>query len=355
MYRNYIANPVPSLKERYIKYRNKLKSVLLKAKQSYYLNKFKLASGNLRRTWKLINNVLDKNRADNCVINFVKNGSIINSPKDIVEHFNDYFVNIGSNLASAIPPQTKHFSSYMQNSTSNSLALYFTDANEVINVVNGFSNKSSSGCDNVPVDVMKASILQIAEPLAAMINCSFRTGTFPDNLKIAKVCPVFKSGSVSNFSDYRPISVLPSFSKVFEKIAYNRLYNFVNSQDILTSCQYGFRPKHSTYMAILDMYDSISAALDNNKFAIGIFIDLAKAFDTLNHDLLCRKLEIYGIRGIPLQWFKSYLSNRKQYVSLNGISSSQKNITCGVPQGSIMGPLLFIFYINDIVRCSSLL
>ena len=119
-----------------------------------------------------------------------------------------------------------------------------------------------------------------------MINCSFRTGTFPDNLKIAKVCPVFKSGSVSNFSDYRPISVLPSFSKVFEKIAYNRLYNFVNSQDILTPSQYGFKPKHCTYMA---MYDNISAALDNNKFAIGIFIDLAKAFDTLNHDLFCRK------------------------------------------------------------------
>ena len=119
--------------------------------------------------------------------------------------------------------------------------------------------------------------------------------------------------------------------------------------------QYGFRQNHSTFMAIQDMYDKISVAMDNHEYCIGIFVDLSKAFDTINHTILLQKLEHYGIRGIALQWFKDYLTNRKQYVSFNNYSSCFKDITCGVPQGSILGPLLFILYVNDIVNCSEVL
>jgi hypothetical protein len=199
LYKRFKINSDPLAKEKYIKYRNKLKIILQKAKKEYYQSKFNRAAGNLCHTWKLINNILDKNKSENFVANFVKDGIIINSPKNIVDNFNEYFVNIGSNLASKIPPATNHFTSYMKKSPLNSFSLFFTDAYEVVNTVNDISKKSSFGYDNVPVDIMKVCIEPIAKPLAALINCSFRSGTFPDQLKIAKICPIFKNGSGKQF------------------------------------------------------------------------------------------------------------------------------------------------------------
>ena len=199
---------------------------------------------------------------------------------------------------------------------------------------------------------MKRSICFVADPISAIINSSMCSGVFPDLLKIAKVCPIFKGGDKSEFQNYRPISVLPSFSKIFEKVVFNRLLLYLDSKNILSKNQYGFRKHHSTYMSLIDMYDRISGAVDKNEFSIGIFIDLSKAFDTLDHNILLRKLEHYGIHGVALDWFRSYLCNRKQCVILNGVMSDLQHITYGVPQGSILGPLLFILYINDIVNCS---
>ena len=199
---------------------------------------------------------------------------------------------------------------------------------------------------------MKQTILNIAIPLSDIINCSMNTGVFPDALKIAKVVPIFKGGEKDSIGNYRPISILPSFSKVFEKVIFNRLSEYVFSKKILNTCQYGFRKNHSTYMSVLDMYEKISSAIDNNEYAVGIFIDLAKAFDTIDHSILISKMQHYGIRGVAISWIRSYLSNRKQYVLLNETSSYIEQITCGIPQGSILGPLLFVLYINDIVNCS---
>ena len=142
---------------------------------------------------------------------------------------------------------------------------------------------------------MKTSIFCIAKPLSELINCSFENGIFPEALKIARICPVFKNGEKHLFSNYRPISILPSFSKIFEKAIQNHLISFLETGNILVNNQYGFRKNHSTYMAILDLYDKISNSIDNNEFAIAVFIDLAKAFDTLDHGILCNKLYYYGI------------------------------------------------------------
>jgi len=187
------------------------------------------------------------------------------------------------------------------------------------------------------------------------VNKSFAEGNVPNLLKIAKVCPIYKAGEATKISNYRPISVLPSFSKIFEKLVYNRLISYLTKFSILYEHQYGFRSSMSTSLAILEMVERITDAIDSNKFSVGIFIDLSKAFDTINHKILLNKLEFYGIRGTALSWFTSYLSNRQQYVLFNGTASPRLPVTCGVPQGSILGPILFLLYINDIVKVSPLL
>ena len=174
-------------------------------------------------------------------------------------------------------------------------------------------------------------------------------------LKIAKVVPIFKKDDAEKFSNYRPVSLLPCFSKILERLVFNKCVQYIDIHEILNDKQFGFRPNHSTYTAIIQLVDKITSAVERNETTIGIFLDLSKAFDTIDHDILLYKLEHYGFRGIVLEWFKNYLSNRKQYVSYNSCDSELKDIVCGVPQGSILGPLLFILYVNDITNTSDVL
>ena len=173
-------------------------------------------------------------------------------------------------------------------------------------------------------------------------------GIFPDNLKIAKIIPVFKAGDSYSVTNYRPISILTIFSKIFEKVISSRLENYLEKNNILHENQFGFRRKMSTCTALLQLVDKISTSIDKRKTTIGVFIDLAKAFDTVDHQILKKKLQFYGIRGIALDLFQNYLSLRKQYVEIDNISSSTTYVKCGVPQGSILGPILFLIYINDL-------
>ena len=207
---------------------------------------------------------------------------------------------------------------------------------------------SSAGWDAISPNIFKLSFEKIVEPFTHICNLSLQNGVFPSEMKIAKVCPIFKNGNVMLFTQYRPVSVLPVMSKVLEKIMYDRLYAFLIDMEILYEYQFGFRPSFSTYLALIMSVDKITTALERGNYVLGVFLDFSKAFDTIDHDILLRKLDYYGVRGIALEWFRSYLLDRSQYVSYDGVSSSKQRILCGVPQGSILGPLLFLVYVNDL-------
>ena len=185
------------------------------------------------------------------------------------------------------------------------------------------------------MSIVKQSINFISSPLAHIVNLSIMHGIVPDQMKIARVVPIFEAGDKAIFSNYGPVSILPCFSKFLERIVHNRILNYLNDFHILCENQYGFRKNHSTTHALIDLYDKILSALDRKEHAVGVFFDLSKAFDTVNQEIIFDKLYHYGIRGLALDWVKCYFNERSQFVEYNGLRSTPHKIRCGVPQGSI--------------------
>ena len=341
-------------KHMYTQYIKTLTSILRQHEKEYYKKLLEIDKNNMKKTWSIIIFFINNCKQSKANESFSYNNSIITDKKIISDKFNDYFIDVGKTLPAQIPKSGPSFDKYLPEPNPESIFLVPTNEREISNIILNIKN-SAPGYDGISAKVIKPIIDILAPPLTYITNLSFTERVFPSELKIAQILPLYKSNDPMLFNNYRPISLLPFFSKLFERLMYNRLIDFIEKHRLLYQYQFGFRKNHSTFMALVTLLESITSALDNLEFSICILIDFRKAFDTVEHSILLNKLNHYGIRGTALQWFNSYLTNRYQYVNYNNTTSNMKQIVCGVPQGSILGPLLFLSYINDISSVSNVL
>ena len=331
-----------------------LKKAVREAKIQYYDKLFEQHRSDIKKTWQTISDIICKSNTKRKTLDkIIVDSKVIKDKGEICDKFNDFFANIGPKLATQIKPiSNKTYDTFLKKRLLMSFAFTLVAENDVLKHPSSLRTKNSAGIDGISVKLLKKISSALISPLTLIINQSLVTGIFPDKLKIAKVLPLFKKDDHTLMDNYHPISLLTSISKLFEKVVFSQLYDYFRNNDLYYDSQYGFLKNHSTEYAAMELTDKVLKDIDERNISLAIFMDLSKAFDTLDHSILMNKLAYYGIHGAALRWFTSYLTGRSQYVEIDGVSSNILLLSTGVPQGSILGPLLFLIYMNDIPNCT---
>ena len=344
---NFVNKKDPILTEEchtnYKKLKYLLSTLMKKSKQAYYDRYFEKNWNNIKNMWKGIKSLISLKTVASSIptVLSLDNGDTLTNPYDIAN--TNYFASIAETTKKTRKYSHKHFSGYLSKENYSTIFLQPPDKEQIAYIISPLNSSKVSGPNSIPYKILFLLKNEISKQLADLFNLPFTTGVFLSELKTAKVVPVFKKISKLDYNNYCPISLLSTIEKILEKLMYKRLYTFLNNNNIIYNLQFGFRQQYSTSHALINITENIRKALDDRNIGCGVFVVLQKAFDAVDHQILLAKLNHYGIRGVSNDWFKSDLSNCSQYVSINGYESGLAAINCGVPQGSVLGPLLFYY------------
>ena len=344
------------IKIEYKRYKKVLDKVIKTAKNNYYEDTIRDAGPDTRKLWSILNEVIDRKQCRHKMPNrFIIDGKTVRDKTNIANAFNIYFASIGEQMANEMPTESgyEEYLDKVKQTYINQMVFREVDETDISCIMRLQQPKLSCGIDTINNKIVKLCHKQLTVPMTKIINQSMTEGKVPSHFKKALIKPLYKKGPANICGNYRPVSLLPSLSKILEKAVCQQLNSFLDRYQILCQSQYGFRPKNQTTHVVHNMMNYITQHSIQNKVCIATYIDLSKAFDCLQYENLFKKLECIGLATETIDWFKDYLSGRKQQVDIDGKTSDWLDVKLGVPQGSILGPILFLIYMNDINICDT--